>query len=79
MLTNYDFKLLFEIYNHNGFITFKKQTIFKNKVSFYKSIQELKSKEFIIISSMTLPDNSDKRFCVYEITGQGIMLCKLLV
>jgi len=76
MLTKSEFELLFEIYNHKGRITFKQQSIFINKISFYRAIHNLKKKKFIIATE--IKDNLDKRIMIYEITGKGIELYKIL-
>jgi DNA-binding PadR family transcriptional regulator len=79
MLTKSDFALLIHIYNHDGYTTFTKQEVFLNKVSFYRSIKALKDKGYITVSIMELPKGTDKRFCIYEITGKGIELSKLII
>jgi hypothetical protein len=79
VLTKGDFSLLIHIYNHGGNTTFKQQPVFLNKVTFYRSIGNLRDKGFIIVSIRQMPKESDKRFCIYEITGKGIELCKLIL
>lgn len=79
MLTKGDFSLIIHVYNHGGYTTFQKQTVFLNKVSFYRSIKTLREKGYIIVSIKELPKETDKRFCIYEITGKGIELCKLIL
>lgn len=76
MITRSEFELLFQIYNHKGRITFKQQSIFINKISFYRAIHNLKKKQFIILT--TIKDELDKRINTYEITLKGIHLYKLL-
>ncbi len=76
MITKYEFSLLNEIYDNDGRITFVGQTVFINKTSFYKAIHNLHERKFVIRTE--IKDKLDKRIVIYEITGKGIELIKIL-
>jgi hypothetical protein len=73
MLTKYDQLLIIKMLDSP--ITFRTQKIFKNKVSFYKSIWKLRDKELVFSKEIELNGRVVKE---WHLTADGILMARIL-